>query len=274
MTPLALKRLIKQKENFLCVGLDTDVEKLPRVLKKEANPALTFNKAIIDATRPYCVSYKINTAFYEAMGAKGWDIMAETLDYIGDEHFVIADAKRGDIGNTAQQYAIAFFEKMNFHAITLSPYMGVETVEPYLKYPNKWAIILGLTSNEGAADLQLQKMESGMALFEKCMTRFSDVYSHENTMFVVGATKASFFRRIRQICPDHFLLVPGVGTQGGSLEEICQYGLNNEVGLLVNVSRGIIYAGGDKPDFAKQAGQAAAFYKTKMGMLLRKKRII
>ena len=230
----------------------------------------SFNKAIIDATKDLCVSYKINTAFYESQGWKGWQTMARTVDYIGKEHFLIADAKRGDIGNTSTQYAKAFFEQLPFDSITVAPYMGHDSVKPFLAYPGKWAIVLGLTSNPGAADFELQSIGgdhgSGTVsekLYERVLRTVSSWGTTDNLMFVVGATQSDEFLHIRTIIPDHFLLVPGVGAQGGSLEEISLKAMNNDAGILVNVSRGIIYAGEGK-DFDKTARKAALEYQQEM----------
>ncbi|MBM3449258.1 MAG: orotidine-5'-phosphate decarboxylase [Bacteroidetes bacterium] len=242
-----LIKRIRERKTFLCVGLDTDVSKIPQGVTP-----LEFNKAIIDATREHCVAYKPNLAFYEAMGIEGWELLQETMSYIGNEHFTIADAKRGDIGNTSTQYAKAFFEKLNFDSITVAPYMGRDSVEPFLQFKNKWAIVLALTSNVGAFDFQ---MEQGVSdrLYEKVLKEVSSWGSPENIMFVVGATKAEWLKDIRAIIPDHFLLVPGVGAQGGSLEEVVKYGMNNDVGLLINASRSIQYASNIPEDYAKAA---------------------
>jgi len=246
---------IRKKKSYLCVGLDTDSTKLPAAVLQEEDPVFAFNKAIIDATRDYCVSYKINTAFYEAQGVKGWQSMEKTVSYIGTEHFTIADAKRGDIGNTSDQYAKAFFETLPFDAVTVAPYMGEDSVKPFLQYKGKWAIVLGLTSNKGAADFELQAAGEGL-LYEKVLQTVSTWGSTENLMFVVGATQADAFINIRKLTPGHFYLVPGVGAQGGSLKEISEKAMNKEVGLLVNSSRAIIYASSG-PDFATAARSAA-----------------
>ncbi|HAW50855.1 MAG TPA: orotidine-5'-phosphate decarboxylase [Flavobacteriales bacterium] len=251
---------IKKKASFLCVGLDTDLQKIPSHLLSEPDPVFAFNKEIIDHTRDYCVSYKLNTAFYEYLGVKGIESMMKTIDYISDEHFVIADAKRGDIGNTSSMYAKAFFETINADAITLSPYMGRDSIGPFLHFKDKWAIVLALTSNEGADDFQFSSITENAsqtrALYEQVLEKVSSWGSAENTMFVVGATKGSYFEKIRKIVPKHFLLVPGIGAQGGDLGELCRYGLNEEIGLLVNSSRAIIYSGHGH-DFGVQAGKAA-----------------
>ena len=253
---------IKQKQSYLCVGLDTDPEKLPAHLKGDPNAVVSFNKAIIDATLDYCVSYKINTAFYEAMGTKGWQIMEETVHYIPSTHLKIADAKRGDIGNTSSQYAKAFFETLPFDAITVAPYMGADSVQPFLEYDNKWTIVLGLTSNKGAADFELQKLGTEY-LYEKVMKTVASWGNPGNLMFVVGATQAAAFSEIRTWLPDHFFLVPGVGAQGGSLRELSEKALNSDCGLLVNASRAIIYAS-EKTDFAEEARAIARQYQVEM----------
>jgi len=262
MTRHQLISQIKKKQSYLCVGLDTDITKIPKHLLSESDPVFTFNKAIIDATRDVCVSYKINTAFYEARGAKGWEVMEKTVQYIGDEHFKIADAKRGDIGNTSDQYAKAFFETMSFDAVTVAPYMGEDSVKPFLQYEGKWAIVLGLTSNKGANDFELQPAGDGL-LYEKVLQKVSNWGTPDNLMFVVGATQADAFTNIRKITPRHFYLVPGVGTQGGSLKEISEKAMNSDCGILVNASRAIIYAS-DGKDFAKSAKQIASEYQIEM----------
>ena len=236
MNKAKLVELIRSRKSFLCVGLDTDPSKLPTGVS-----ALEFNKAIIDATREFAVAYKPNLAFYEAMGRQGWDILEETVAYIGNEHFTIADAKRGDIGNTSSYYAKAFFETYGFDSITVAPYMGKDSVSPFLQFQDKWAIVLALTSNEGSKDFQTQKIGEEY-LFEKVLRDVASWGTDENTMFVVGATKAESLAQIRKIIPNHFLLVPGVGAQGGSLQDVVKYGMNSEVGLLVNASRSILYA--------------------------------
>jgi len=253
---------IKQKKSFLCVGLDTDIEKIPVHLKTSADALFQFNKQIIDATKDLCVAYKINTAFYEAQGIKGWEAMEKTVNYIPDTHFKIADAKRGDIGNTSAQYAKAFFETISFDAITVAPYMGSDSVKPFLKYPGKWTIVLGLTSNEGSQDFQQQKTGDHF-LYEEVIRKTSEWGAKENLMFVIGATKAAELSSIRKIIPEHFLLIPGVGAQGGSLAEVCKHGLNDDCGLLINASRAIIYAGKDE-DFAEKARTVALQYQTEM----------
>lgn len=258
---------IKNKGTFLCVGLDTDITKLPIHLRAHPNAVFEFNRAIIDATRSYCVSYKINTAFYEAQGLKGWKTMQETLAYIPDTHFTIADAKRGDIGNTSAQYARTFFETMPFDAVTVAPYMGEDSIRPFLEYEDKYTIVLGLTSNKGAKDFELQKTGEEF-LYEKVLRTVSSWGTADNLMFVVGATQALELVNIRKIIPDHFLLVPGVGSQGGSLEEVSKYGLNGDIGLLVNVSRAIIYSS-EKSDFALEAEKIARNYRQEMSQYIK-----
>lgn len=259
---------IFEKQSYLCVGLDTDVDKIPEYLLKESNPVLAFNKAIIDATKDYCVAYKINTAFYEVMGSRGWDIMKETFDYIPDTHFKIADAKRGDIGNTSHQYAKAFFETMNVDAITVAPYMGEDSIRPFLEYTGKWTIVLGLTSNKGSNDFQRLKLENESAfLYEKVLEKIAGWGTINNLMFVTGATQAPEFNSIRKIIPDHFLLVPGVGAQGGSLADVSKYGLNKDCGLLVNASRAVIYASVSR-DFCEAAASISKAYQQEMSSFL------
>lgn len=255
---------ILQKKTYLCVGLDTDITKIPKHLQSLPDAVFRFNKAIIDATKEYCVSYKINTAFYESQGLKGWEAMEQTVNYIPSTHFKIADAKRGDIGNTSSQYAKTFFETLHFDAVTVTPYMGEDSVRPFLEYVNKWTIVLGLTSNAGSNDFQqLQVGDTGKHVYEKVLEKTASWGTPSNLMFVVGATKASDLAHIRSIIPDHFLLVPGVGAQGGSLAEVSKYGCNKDCGLLVNASRAIIFAS-DKEDFSEQAGTIAAQYQSEM----------
>jgi orotidine-5'-phosphate decarboxylase len=258
---------IKEKKSFLCVGLDTDISKIPKHLLNEPNPTLAFNKAIIDATKNYCVSYKINTAFYEAQGVLGWQTMKDTVGYIGSNHFIIADAKRGDIGNTCDQYAKAFFEKMNFDAITIAPYMGADSIKPFLKYENKTAIVLGLTSNDTAVDFEMLSLQNGKHLYETVLEKVSEYGKATTTMFVIGATKTEELQNIRKIIPNHFLLVPGVGFQGGSLAEVTKFGINENIGLLVNVSRAIIYASNDDK-FASEAAAIAQQYQFEMAQYI------
>ena len=259
---------IQQKKSYLCVGLDTSPEKLPKHLLSGPEPVLAFNKAIIDATKNHCVSYKINTAFYEAMGAKGWEIMAETFAYIPSTHLKIADAKRGDIGNTSDAYAKAFFETMQADAVTVAPYMGADSVRPFLEYDGKWTIVLGLTSNKGSEDFQrLTTGENGVQLYEQVMRKVAGWGTPGNLMFVVGATHGSEVAHVRTIIPEHFLLVPGVGFQGGSLANVSKYGLNKDCGLLVNASRAVIYASAGE-DFAAAATQVAKEYQAEMAGFL------
>jgi orotidine-5'-phosphate decarboxylase len=258
MTKNVLTDTIFQKQSYLCVGLDSDITKIPKHLQDNPDGLFLFNKAIIDATSEYCVSYKINTAFYESQGLKGWEAMEKTVNYIPATHFKIADAKRGDIGNTSSQYAKAFFESLPFDAITVAPYMGQDSIKPFLEYQDKVTIVLGLTSNYGAKDFELQQTGEEY-LYEKVLRTVSKWGTAENLMFVVGATQTGQLQRVREIIPDHFLLVPGVGAQGGSLEEVSKFGLNKECGLLVNASRAIIFAG-DGEDFAAKAAAAASQY--------------
>lgn len=235
---------IKKKQSYLCIGLDTDINKIPTHLLNTENPILEFNKKIIDATQQFAIAYKPNTAFYESMGAKGWQNLELTINYIKKNYpdiFVIADAKRGDIGNTSKMYADAFLNKLNSDAVTVTPYMGEDSITPFLEYKNKWVIVLALTSNKGAFDFQFTK-ENNEFLFEKIIKKCNSWGNHNNIMYVVGATKAEKLQEIRQIAPDNFLLIPGVGAQGGSVEEVAKYGINKNCGLIVNSSRGIIYA--------------------------------
>lgn len=250
---------IKQKKSFLCVGLDPDIKKIPQHLLKEEDPIFAFNKAIIDATAPYCVSYKPNLAFYEAYGLEGMASFERTVKYLHENypnHFIIADAKRGDIGNTSKMYAQTFFEEYNVDALTVAPYMGADSVTPFLEYDDKWVILLALTSNKGSHDFQLTTDINGERLFEKVLKTSQQWGNDENMMYVVGATQGSMFEDIRKVVPNHFLLVPGVGAQGGSLQEVCKYGMTKDCGLLVNSSRGIIYASNGE-DFAEAAAMAA-----------------
>lgn len=259
------KKLVEQifeKRSYLCVGLDTDIHKIPKQLQSHPDAIFEFNKAIIDATLDLCVSYKINTAFYEAMGVKGWEAMQRTFEYIPSTHFKIADAKRGDIGNTSSQYARAFFEVMNADAITIAPYMGEDSVKPFLEFENKWAIVLGLTSNSGARDFELQQMGEE-ALYEKVLRTVGGWGTPDNLMFVVGATQPEEFVNIRRLAPQHFYLVPGVGFQGGSLAEISSRAMIADCGLLVNVSRAIIYAS-NTGSFAEEARIIAQQYQSEM----------
>ncbi len=263
MTKSEIEALIRKKQSFLCIGLDSDPEKIPEHLKNSEDPVFEFNKQIIDATHEFAVAYKPNTAFYESQGKAGWESLEKTIRYLNklrDSVFTIADAKRGDIGNTSERYAKAFLaaqpKGLDFDAITVAPYMGSDSVKPFLKFNNKWVILLALTSNQGAFDFQTQHLDSGEKLFEKVIKTAAQWGSPENMMYVVGATKAEMLADIRKIIPDHFLLVPGVGAQGGSLQEVCKHGMNENCGLLVNSSRGIIYASQGE-DFAEAARQKA-----------------
>ena len=270
MTANELFARITEKQSFLCVGLDTDLKKIPQHLLAAEDPAFEFNKAIIDATAPYTVAYKPNAAFYEALGTDGWNTLFKTVDYIRKNYpeiFIIADAKRGDIGNTSKMYAQAFFEKMDVDGVTLAPYMGKDTVAPFLEYDNRWAVILALTSNGSAADFELSKLEDGSFVFEQVLEKAASWGNADNTMFVVGATQAAMLTDVRRIVPNHFLLVPGVGAQGGSLEEVARYGMNSRCGLLVNSSRAIIYAD-QSENFAQVAGQCAQQMQQDMARLL------
>jgi orotidine-5'-phosphate decarboxylase len=257
---------IKQKQSFLCVGLDPDITKIPRHLLAEPDPIFAFNKAIIDATEPFCVSYKVNSAFFEATGAKGWESMQKTFDYMPKDCLAIADAKRGDIGNTSDQYAKAFFDTLGADAITLAPYMGNDSIQPFFAYPGKWGIVLALTSNMGSADYEQQKV-GDQFLYERVIQNTCSLGSDQNLMFVVGATKPKEFEIIRKHAPHHFLLVPGVGAQGGSLEEVFKFGKNADIGLLINASRSIIYASKEK-DFAEAAAAEAQSLQLQMAELM------
>ena len=256
------KQLIEQiftKKSFLCVGLDTDLNKVPKFLLNEEDPIFSFNKAIIDRTAPYCVAYKPNLAFYECYGLKGMEAFEKTITYLKEKypnHFIIADAKRGDIGNTSKMYAQTFFKEYNVDALTIAPYMGEDSVKPFLEYEGKWVILLALTSNKGSHDFQLFEDKDGVRLFERVLSKAQEWDTTENLMFVVGATQGSLFADIRKLAPNSFLLVPGVGAQGGSLQEVCKYGMNKDCGLLVNSSRGIIYASSEA-NFAEIAGEKA-----------------
>jgi orotidine-5'-phosphate decarboxylase len=266
MTRQQLVEQIRSKQSYLIVGLDTDITKIPKHLLAKTDPVFEFNKQIIDATKDYCVGYKINTAFYEALGIPGWETMEKTAAYIPDTHFRIADAKRGDIGNTSSQYAKAFFETLPFDAVTVAPYMGADSVLPFLEYKDKWTILLGLTSNTGARDFELQQAGDEL-LYEKVLRTAAQWGSADQLMFVIGATQASEFTNIRAITPHHFYLVPGVGAQGGSLKEISEKAMNKDVGLLVNASRAIIYASSQE-DFAVKAMLIAKEYQQEMASYL------
>ncbi|MBF1638828.1 orotidine-5'-phosphate decarboxylase [Prevotella sp.] len=258
------------KKTFLCVGLDTDINKIPAHLKNEDDPIFAFNKAIIDATAPYCVAYKPNLAFYECYGLKGMLAFEKTIQYIKEKHpnhFIIADAKRGDIGNTSKMYAQTFFEEYNLDSVTVAPYMGEDSVKPFLEYDGKWVILLALTSNKGSHDFQLTEDKQGERLFEKVLKKSQEWGTTESLMYVVGATQGKMFEDIRRMAPEHFLLVPGVGAQGGSLQEVCKYGMTKDCGLLVNSSRGIIYASTDT-DFAEVAAVKAKELQEEMAVEL------
>ena len=286
MTRKELVEQIFKKQSYLCIGLDTDIEKIPKHLLSSADPVFEFNKQIIDATKDLCVSYKINTAFYEALGTKGWASLEKTVNYIPREHFKIADAKRGDIGNTSSQYAKAFFEVMNFDAITVAPYMGEDSIKPFLEYENKWTIVLGLTSNPGSADFELKKiisqteeLDEGIHftkqdtkfLYEEVLEKTSKWGTVNNLMFVIGATQPDEFINVRKITPDHFYLVPGIGSQGGSLKVISEKAMIKDCGLLVNVSRAVIYAS-EKENFAEEARKVAKNYQDEMATYLVKRK--
>jgi len=270
MTTQQLTQQIQNKKSFLCIGLDVDMTKIPQHLIALEDPIFEFNKAIIDATHDLCVAYKPNTAFYEAHGIKGWQSLQKTIEYINENHpeiFTIADAKRGDIGNTSSMYAKAFLEDLNFDSVTVAPYMGKDSVEPFLAFENKHAILLALTSNEGAFDFQT-KVSEGTELYKRVIeTSKTWKNSEKNLMYVVGATKAEYFTEIRQLLPDSFLLVPGVGAQGGSLQEVCKYGMSPNIGLLINSSRGIIYAS-NGADFAQKARAEATSIQQEMKQIL------
>ena len=261
---------IKQKKSFLCVGLDTDIKKIPSHLLNEEDPIFTFNKAIIDATAPYCIAYKPNLAFYESMGVKGWISFEKTIKYLNEnypEQFIIADAKRGDIGNTSAMYARTFFEEMQLDALTVAPYMGEDSVTPFLNYEGKWVILLALTSNKGSHDFQLTEDATGERLFEKVLRKSQEWGNADNMMYVVGATQGKMFEDIRKVAPEHFLLVPGVGAQGGSLEEVCRYGMTSQCGLIVKSSRAIIYADSTE-NYATVAAEKAKEVQMQMAALL------
>ncbi len=276
MTREQLFENIRRKQSFLCVGLDTDLKKVPQFLVERAakeegfDPIFEFNKAIIDATAPYCIAYKPNLAFYEAHGVKGWIAFERTVKYLREQYpdqFIIADAKRGDIGNTSKLYARTFFEEMDVDAVTVAPYMGEDSVTPFLGYEGKWVILLTLTSNKGSHDFQLTQDAEGERLFEKVLTRSQQWADAGQMMYVVGATQGSAFADIRRLAPDHFLLVPGIGAQGGSLEEVCKYGWNDHCGLIVNSSRAIIYADSTER-FAEVAGDKAREVQQQMAAIL------
>jgi len=276
MTKADITAQIKCKRTFLCVGLDTVIEKIPVHLQKEKDAVFQFNKQIVDATAKYCVAYKPNTAFYESEGLEGWKNREKTINYIKTnypQHLVIADAKRGDIGNTSKRYAKAFFEKLNADAITVAPYMGFDSVEPFLGFDNKWVILLGLTSNSGSEDFQQLNLKTGHSLFETVVQKATTWAASDQLTFVTGATKPDMIRKIRAIAPDYFFLVPGVGAQGGDLDAVAKAGLNKEIGLLVNASRSILYASSGE-DFATAAAEEALRLQKQMEMLLAKHQLI
>lgn len=271
MNRKALIEQIRTKKSFLCVGLDTDITKIPTHLLDTEDPVFEFNKQIIDATKDYCVSYKINTAFYESRGIAGWQSLIRTWNYLPKDTFSIADAKRGDIGNTSEMYAKAFFQAessgMSFDSVTVAPYMGADSVKPFLKFENKWAIVLALTSNEGSKDFQFLPVAEDIMLFERVIQTVASWGTNDNIMFVVGATRGESFLTIRKHAPDHFLLVPGVGAQGGNLQDVCKYGMNKDCGLLINSSRAIIYASSGA-DFAEAAAAEARKVQNEMKLIL------
>ncbi|MDR0824408.1 MAG: orotidine-5'-phosphate decarboxylase [Prevotella sp.] len=273
MTKQELFENIKRKKSFLCVGLDTDIKKIPSfLLDEEEDPIYAFNTAIIDATAKYCVAYKPNSAFYESHGIEGYKALQKTIEYIRikyPDQFIILDAKRGDIGNTSEMYAVSAFEDMKANAITVAPYMGEDSVKPFLKYPKKWIILLALTSNKGSLDFQLIEDKNGERLFEKVLKKSQEWATDEQMMYVVGATQGEMFAEIRKYAPNHFLLVPGVGAQGGSLAEVVKYGMNSQCGLLVNSSRAIIYAD-NTVDFAYTAASEAKKLQEEMAVYLEK----
>lgn len=261
---------IRRKQSFLCVGLDTDIKKIPAHLLNSEDPIFAFNKAIIDATAQYCIAYKPNLAFYESMGVKGWISFEKTIKYLKQnypEQFIIADAKRGDIGNTSAMYARSFFEELNIDSVTVAPYMGEDSVSPFLTYEGKWVILLALTSNKGSHDFQLTADANGERLFEKVLRTSQQWATADQMMYVVGATQGQLFEDIRRIAPNHFLLVPGIGAQGGSLEEVCRYGMNSQCGLIVNSSRAIIYASNSE-DYAEKAAEVAKKVAEEMKVML------
>lgn len=269
-----LIELIRSRGSFLCVGLDPDLDKIPKHLHEYEDPVFEFNSAIIDATREHCVAYKPNLAFYESIGLSGWQSLQKTIEYIGDSHFTIADAKRGDIGNTATKYAEAFFKNMAFDAVTVAPYMGSDSVKPFLEFTDKWVVLLALTSNPGADDFQLTTVEGGKEnLYQKVIRTSSKWGNAENMMYVIGATRPEYLKEIRLSLPNHFFLVPGVGAQGGNLADVAEYGLNSDIGLLINSSRSIIYAGSNE-DFAEAAGREAKRISAEMRLILQKKGVI
>jgi len=272
MNRIQLIEQIQSKQSYLCVGLDTDFTRIPAHLQQEKNAVLQFNKAIIDATKDHCIGYKLNTAFYEVYGIKGWEILEETLAYIPTTHFTIADAKRGDIGNTSAQYAKTFFETYKFNAVTVAPYMGEDSIRPFLDHTDKFTIVLGLTSNKGANDFEYLKTSDGIFFYEKVISKIATWGTPENLMFVVGATQTKELHNIRKIIPANFLLIPGIGAQGGSLEEVSEYGMNNDCGLIVNAGRSVLFASGNE-DFAEAAAGVAKAYSADMKTYLNKQMV-
>jgi orotidine-5'-phosphate decarboxylase len=273
MTRKELIQNIKRQRSFLCVGLDTDIDRIPKHLLDKEDPIFEFNKAIIDATKDYCVAYKPNIAFYECLGPKGWEALKKTVDYIPKDKFTIADAKRGDIGNTSRYYAKTFFEYLDFDAVTIAPYMGEDSITPFLEYEDKWVIVLALTSNKGALDFQFMTDTKGEKLYERVLRITTKWGSPENLMYVVGATRSEDIGKVRRKVPQHFFLVPGVGAQGGSLTDTSHHGWNEDCSLLVNSSRGILYAS-DGEDFAEKAGEKAEILQQEMEKILREKDFI
>lgn len=267
MTKEILVDLIRARQSMLCVGLDVDIDRLPAHLTKDVQGVKEFLYPIIDSTRDFCVAYKPNTAFFESMGTGGWNLLYEISNYIGSDHFKIADAKRGDIGNTAKAYAKTFFVDMDYDAITVSPYMGFDTLEPFLAYNKKWTIALGLTSNPGFKDIQMLKLENGKSVFETVISRMAQQFSSDQLMFVVGATRADYISHIRELAPDHFFLMPGIGAQGGDLDQAVKAGLNSNYGMLINASRSILYAS-NEIDFAQAAAKEAQKIAIQMGQLI------
>jgi len=270
MTRQQLIDQIKQKKSFLCVGLDTDLEKIPVHLLDKEDPIFEFNRAIIDATKEFAIAYKPNLAFYECLGVKGWESLRKTLEYIPSNCFTIADAKRGDIGNTSRYYAKTFFEYLNFDSVTVAPYMGADSVTPFQEFKDKWVILLALTSNKGALDFQFMTDVNGEELYKKVLRKSAKWGTDENLMYVVGATRAEGIGEVRKLVPNHFFLVPGVGAQGGSLQDVANYGWNKDCGLIVNSSRGIIYAS-NGTDFAQKAGLAAQEIQVEMAEIIKNK---